>query len=61
MSFAPIAPIAHEPGEFEDSQVFGDGRLRYACAAREAVYRLLSIAGYPFKDGPTGGIGERPE
>jgi hypothetical protein len=58
---AAFVTIAHQPGMLEDTQMLGDGRLRYAGLDRHYPDRLFSSVAKPLKDGSAGRVGKRPE
>ena len=61
MGVPPVAPVAHEPGEFEHGEMFGDGGLRNPGLVSERAHGQLAVAAQPFEDGAASRVGKAAE
>ncbi|HUZ93511.1 MAG TPA: Ig-like domain-containing protein [Edaphobacter sp.] len=58
VGLAPIAAMAHQAGAFECGEVLGDHGLRDSGARGQGVNGEVAVAGEPFEERSSGGIGE---
>ena len=59
MGIPPVAPVAHEPGDLEHAEMFGNGGLRNPGLVSERAHGQLAVAAQPFEDGAASWVGNR--
>ena len=56
-----LMAVSHQPGLFQNPEMFRDGRLRDPGLSRQGPDRLFSFAAQPLEDGAPARIGESSE